>query len=180
MDIKILDSNDFLSFKRIRLFALKNDPMAFGSSYAEESQKTDSYFKNKIKQERNKFTIGFFESDHLVNIASFTQQNNLKEQHKGEITSVYCLNNYRNQGLTKKILTILLDKAFLIPELKILKIAVLSENEPAKKLYSSLGFKKYGREPYSLFDGEKYYDEDLMYIDYEAFIAQRNLISSIK
>lgn len=49
-----------------------------------------------------------------------------------------------------------------------------------KKLYSSLGFKKYGREPYSLFDGEKYYAEDLMYLNYEAFITQQNIITSVK
>lgn len=50
-----------------------------------------------------------------------------------------------------------------------------------QKSYTAvLVLKKYGREPYSLFDGEKYYAEDLMYLNYEAFITQQNIITSVK
>ncbi|MCW1928107.1 GNAT family N-acetyltransferase [Bhargavaea beijingensis] len=41
-------------------------------------------------------------------------------------------------------------------------MAVVSDNGPAKKLYTSLGFENYGTEPHALKVGGKYYDEDLM------------------
>ncbi len=85
MHITTLNLDDFESFREIRLLALKNDPMSFGSSYEEEVKKSDEYFKNRIKATDNKFMLGSFDCGRLINIASFTREIGLKEQHKGEL-----------------------------------------------------------------------------------------------
>ncbi|MDN6968827.1 GNAT family N-acetyltransferase [Oenococcus sp. UCMA 17063] len=43
-----------------------------------------------------------------------------------------------------------------------INLTVLSSNLRAKKLYESFGFKKYGIENDSLFNNQRYFDEDLM------------------
>nr|WP_305887630.1 GNAT family protein [Staphylococcus ureilyticus] len=45
---------------------------------------------------------------------------------------------------------------------KTIGLSVLTENQSAIKLYEKLGFQKYGTEPKALYDGKRYYDEDLM------------------
>ncbi len=57
----------------------------------------------------------------------------------------------------------------MLPDIRIIKLTVSSENKSAKDLYKALGFNKYGREPYSLFDGKNYHDEDLMYLDFSDY-----------
>ncbi|MDC2805880.1 GNAT family N-acetyltransferase [Leuconostoc suionicum] len=169
MQLKLLDTPDFLSYKMIRLEALKTDPISFGSTLEEEMIRTDEYFKNKVSMTPKHFVMGLYDLDKLVAVAVFTRETSLKESHKGEITSVYCMNEYRKQGLTTQLLIEVLKRAISLPDLKIIKLTVLSQNTSAQKLYTKLGFKTYGREPNSLYDGQQYYDEDLMFIDSSSF-----------
>lgn len=169
MYIKTLNTSDYLAYKAIRLEALTTDPLSFGSTYEQEVKRTDEYFKNKVTMTTKHFAMGLYDSDKLVIIAVFTRETYLKESHKGEITSVYCINKYRNHGLTTKLLIEVLKKAFNLPNLNIIKLTVLSQNKSAQKLYTKLGFQTYGREPKSLYDGQQYYNENLMFIDSSAF-----------
>lgn len=175
MQIRLLNTSDFLDYKRIRLEALKTDPLSFGSTLEEEMKRTGEYFKNKVTMTPQHFVMGLYDFDKLVSIAVFTRYNSLKESHKGEITSVYCMRHYRKQGLTTQLLIALLKKAFTFPDLKIIKLTVLRQNTSAQKLYTKLGFQTYGCEPKSLYDGQQYYDENLMFIDSSSFqVNQRN------
>lgn len=169
MQIRLLNTSDFLDYKSIRLEALKTDPLSFGSTLEEEMKRTDEYFKNKVTITTRHFVMGLYDSDKLVSVAVFTRDNSLKESHKGEITSVYCMSHYRKQGLTTQLLIEVLKKAFSLPDLKIIKLTVLSQNTSAQKLYTKLGFQTYGCEPKSLYDGQQYYDEDLMFTDSSSF-----------
>ena len=169
MHIKTLNTQDYLAYKTIRLEALITDPLSFGSTLEEETKRPNEYFKNKVTMTPQHFVMGLYDSDKLVSIAVFTRDNSLKESHKGEITSVYCMNHYRKQGLTTQLLIEVLKKAFSLPDLNIIKLTVLSQNTSAQKLYTNLGFKTYGCEPKSLYDGQQYYDEDLMFIDSSSF-----------
>ncbi|MFT9469531.1 GNAT family N-acetyltransferase [Leuconostoc pseudomesenteroides] len=169
MKCLILSEKDYLLYKEIRLKALQSDPIYFGSTYEEEAMKSDDYFKSKVKFSYKHFVMGFYDGTKLINVAVFKRQTELKEAHKGEITSIVCLKEYRNQGLTYSLLSLLIRKAFTIPSLKIIKLTCLAENNNAQNLYRKLGFRCYGEEPNSLFDGDKYYNENLWYLDYHSF-----------
>ncbi|HDJ1506856.1 TPA: GNAT family N-acetyltransferase, partial [Staphylococcus aureus] len=73
---------------------------------------------------------------------------------------------YRGTGIAKNVVEFILEKARNLEGLKIINLMVVSENLRAKAFYESFGFKKYGTEPKSLFDESKYYDEDLMYLEF--------------
>ncbi|MNC69114.1 hypothetical protein D3C87_2208900 [compost metagenome] len=46
-----------------------------------------------------------------------------------------------------------------------LNLTVVSDNEPARRLYTSVGFQVYGVERKALKTGGIYYDEDLMVLE---------------
>ncbi|MEU6754766.1 hypothetical protein ABZ914_51805 [Spirillospora sp. NPDC046719] len=43
-----------------------------------------------------------------------------------------------------------------------MRLSVVSNNTSGRKLYSNLGFEKYGVEINALKEGDEYFDEDLM------------------
>ena len=61
----------------------------------------------------------------------------------------------------------LLKQAKKCDGLEQIKLAVVSDNSSAKKLYRSLGFKTYGVEPNALKYNGKYFDEDLMVLIFD-------------
>jgi len=54
---------------------------------------------------------------------------------------------------------------FARQHVEILQLNVVSDNEPARRLYARLGFVEYGLEKDSLKQGGTYYDEILMALD---------------
>ena len=50
LQIKKLLPERWKEFKELRLFALQNDPLAFGSSYEEEINFPDDFWKNRLKR----------------------------------------------------------------------------------------------------------------------------------
>lgn len=60
----------------------------------------------------------------------------------------------------------LIERAKHLDGLEQIKLTVVSENHPAKKLYKSLGFEVYGIERNALKFNGQYYDEDLMVLSF--------------
>jgi RimJ/RimL family protein N-acetyltransferase len=75
---------------------------------------------------------------------------------------MFILPEKRGQDLGKSLLLELISKAKNCNGLEQLNLTVVSDNEPAKKLYKSIGFEVYGVEKNALKFNGKYFDEDLM------------------
>jgi ribosomal protein S18 acetylase RimI-like enzyme len=76
---------------------------------------------------------------------------------------MYIEPEFRGKGIGKSLLLSLIEKATSECEgLEQIHLTVVSNNEPAKRLYTSLGFEVYGVEPHALKFGGHYLDEDLM------------------
>src|SRR4051794_33551537 len=66
----------------------------------------------------------------------------------------------QGRGIGRALLRGLL--AHAANEVEQVHLVVVSDNEPARRLYESEGFSAYGREPHALKQGEGYLDEILM------------------
>lgn len=72
--------------------------------------------------------------------------------------------DFRSVGLGKALSEVVISQAVTeIPELKIIKLSVYSENIRAQKLYEKLGFKEFGRLPGGCYYRGRYIDEIEMY-----------------
>lgn len=90
----------------------------------------------------------------------------LKESHKGNVFGLYVAPEVRGTGIGKSLMIELLKRAKKCDGLEQIKLAVMSENSSAKKLYQSLGFKTYGVERNGLKYNGEYFDEDLMVLTF--------------
>lgn len=163
MEIKIIEKSDWFSYQKLRLTALKVAHESFGSTYEREIQFTKHQIIERISSNSNKFFMGVFDGKELVGMVSFHREVGQKDRHKGNIYGLFIHGDYQNKGLGKLLLSTLIDKVKKdYPDLEQISLSVVSNNTSGIKLYSNLGFEKYGVEINALKDGDKYFDENLM------------------
>jgi ribosomal protein S18 acetylase RimI-like enzyme len=71
----------------------------------------------------------------------------------------------RNRGVGRRLVEAVIEVARR-RGVELLQLAVVSDNEPARRLYARLGFVEYGIEKKSLKQGGRYTDEVLMVKDF--------------
>jgi RimJ/RimL family protein N-acetyltransferase len=161
MEIRILKPVDAEDYRRIRLEALHNSPESFATSYEEEKDQSVDKYKTRF-QSYESYTFGAFENDQLVGVITLVKERLLKLRHRANIAAMYVSPKKRGLGIGKALLIEAIKKANELEGIEQVYLAVVTTNEPAKNLYSSLGFKAYGAEKRGLKLGNTYLDEDLM------------------
>lgn len=160
MNIRLLSADDWMAFKTLRLEALLAHPEAFGSSYEEESDRSEDEWKAEFKRSD---VFGFFEGNNLVACAGFFVYSSLKMCHRGALFGMYIQPNQRKQGIADALVktVIMHAKKHVIQ----LHLTVVTSNHAAVKLYEKNGFRIYGTEPRSLKVGDDFHDEHLMILE---------------
>jgi len=155
--IRRLEPGDAALYREIRLGALQRNPEAFGSTFERENGQPLSWFEAAITRAD---IFGGFLDGRLMGIAGFAAQEGTKHAHKGLLWGMYVRGAARKSGLGKKLVAAVLDQAR--GRVEMVQLAVVSENEAARRLYAAMGFVEYGHEKRALKQGGRYYDEVLM------------------
>jgi ribosomal protein S18 acetylase RimI-like enzyme len=151
---------DAESFRELRLEGLRLDPEAFGSTYEFENDQPLERYTGWLT---NSTVFGARQNSHLIGTASFTQLTGQKDSHKGLLRAMYVRPAARRSGAGRQLVQAIIDHAR--PKVEQLQLSVVSTNQPALRLYQSLGFQQYGLEPRALKHNGLYSDEILMFLD---------------
>ena len=95
-----------------------------------------------------------------LGIAGFFNQQGRKEAHKGVLWGMYVRSRARKAGIGRRLAETVVDHARR--QVELIQLTVVSGNEPARRLYASLGFTEYGVEKNALKHDGRYWDEVLM------------------
>ena len=90
------------------------------------------------------FTLGAIMHDSLIGVVSFKREgfNGEKLRHKGLLFRLYVEKDYRKQGIGKKLIYALIDRARKIKGIEQINLTVIANNEHAKKMYEKIKGKK--------------------------------------
>ncbi|WP_223703582.1 GNAT family N-acetyltransferase [Sutcliffiella deserti] len=162
--IKLLTPDDAANYRKLRLEALNNSPEAFSSSYEEEKEYPLETFKNRMNFQHI-FTFGAFDEKRLIGTVTLICETKAKIKHRAHIVAMYVGAEHRKSGIGRALMKEAIGKAKGLGEIEQLHLSVMATNEPAKKLYQSLGFTTYGVDKKGLKIEGTYYDEELMVLE---------------
>jgi ribosomal protein S18 acetylase RimI-like enzyme len=158
-----LDQSEGHLYREIRLEALRANPEAFGSTFEAESVRPLEHFSERVARCP---IFGAFCGAEIFGMAGFLGREGAKDAHKGYLWGMYVRPDARKAGVGRKLAEAVIHYAR--ERVEILQLDVVSENEAARRLYTSLGFVEYGIERKALKQGGRYYDEVLMAKDLSA------------
>jgi ribosomal protein S18 acetylase RimI-like enzyme len=164
--VRQLTSSDAVSFRELRLEGLRLNPEAFGSTYEFEKDQPLERYTGWLT---NSTVLGAFQNSQLIGTASFTQVTGLKDSHKGLLRAMYVRPTHRRSGAGRQLVQAVIETAR--QRVEQLQLSVVSTNQPAFRLYQSVGFRQYGLEKNALKHNGLYSDEILMSLDLTSSIS---------
>jgi len=160
IQIRQLTPADAESFRELRLEGLRLNPEAFGSTYEFEREEPLTRYTGWLT---NSAVFGAYRNSELIGTASFTISSGLKESHKGLLRAMYVRPAARRMGAGRLLVQAVIATAR--QKVEQVQLAVVSDNQPAIRLYQTLGFRPYGLEKNALKHNNQYSDEVLMSLD---------------
>ena len=163
MEVRILTESDAPAYREQRLRALKEDPEAFGDSYAQSVQRPTEWFAERIRSKANgSFTLGAFEQDRLMGTVGFARALGDKFSHKGDIWGMYVTLEFRGRGIGRALMIEAITRARSIAGLEHISLGVMTTQTIARQLYTSLGFVPWGTETNAVRVNDRFIDEEFM------------------
>ncbi|CCE05621.1 GCN5-related N-acetyltransferase [Bradyrhizobium sp. STM 3843] len=159
--IRRLRADDAAAFKAIRLEALKANPELIGSTFELEDSLDVTLFAGRLEDTH---VLGAFQHGALVGTVGFAIQQGPKNVHKGRLFGMYVRPGARQLGIARLLVNALLDVAR--GQVELIQLTVVSDNQAARRLYESVGFLEFGREPKASKYGDRYFDESHMALDF--------------
>lgn len=162
--------SDVDSFRELRLEALKNHPTAFGADYEESAARPNEHWQERLRVDKDHEALFFAEYEgQLIGMTGIFRGSSRKSQHDAAIWGVYVRPQWRRRHISEALIRSCLEWA-KEQGLSIVKLAVVTTNQPAIRCYERCGFIRYGTEPKALCHDSVYYDEYLMAIEIDSAI----------
>jgi ribosomal protein S18 acetylase RimI-like enzyme len=146
--LKTISPDDLAAFKIVRLAALRDTPLAFGSAYAKESLLSDAEWDRRVAQWQGDRSACYLAWDDEVPCgiaAGFFDKDDARKAH---LVSMWVAPSHCRQGVGRLLVTGVIDWA-RSHHAETLRLTVTSCNDAAMGFYEQLGFTRTGRtEPY--------------------------------
>jgi ribosomal protein S18 acetylase RimI-like enzyme len=144
--LRQLAKEDAASYRRVRLLGLQESAPAFGASYAQEEKMSLDDFARRLEPTPVHWLAGAFEDTELVGVIGFMRDGGDKSRHKGFIWGMYVIPTSRGRGVGRALFEEAPRRIDAIPGLRSVRLAVVTSNEVALRLYEKFGFVRYGEE----------------------------------
>lgn len=165
ISIITLNPDRWQEVKALRLAALQQDPIAFGSSYEEEVAYDDSLWierATKAFQRDGNITVYAEVDGNLVGMMGAFWSNRIKMGHVASIYGVYVAPSMRRKGVASQLMEVVLEYINDLPHIVKVMLTVNSEQTSAQRLYKKFGFTAIGVSHKDLKVGNQFYDEIYM------------------
>ena len=163
--IRVLNPEDAESLVALRLEVAAESELAMGCSFEEEAARPIERFRQQLGSSFCA-TFGAFAEGRLVGAASILRSELTSSGHKAVLWGVAVSPLLRRQSVGRRLVESCVHDA-LAGGVRRINLAVYVSGHAAIRLYESVGFGVYGREPEALYVNGSYYDALLMSLSTE-------------
>ena len=153
---------DVDQYRALRLFALRESPLAFGADYETSLNYLFEFWHERLQDDENSVTFIAEHEQTLIGMMGISRRPLPKTKHSAKIIGVYVHPDWRGLRIAESLIDACIGWA-RSKEAVIVKLSVNAENTSAIRCYQRCGFTIYGTEPRGTFYNGKYYDGYLMY-----------------
>jgi len=159
--IREANMTDLEQFRELRLFALKESPLAFGTDYETDRNRSPEYWQERLREDEYSVMFVAEHDQTLIGMTGITCRPLPKTKHSGKIIGVFVHPKWRGLRIAESLIDACIEWA-RSKEKVIIKLGVNAENTSAIRCYERCGFTIYGTDPMGTFYNGKYYDGYLM------------------
>lgn len=152
---------EWQEYKNLRLEALREDPLAFGASYAEALKRDDNHWQKRSHGPEGIILIARNNGKAIAMAGAYREEGE-KLSHIAYVWGVYVNAVYRGQGIGRKLLENLFKEIDKIGGIEKINLNVNTTQQSAVRLYEKLGFQIVGTLYKELKVDGKYFDEHVM------------------
>jgi RimJ/RimL family protein N-acetyltransferase len=161
MQIRRLGPADALSFRTLRLRALREHPDAFTSRWEDEAQQPAEAAAARLAGHA---FWGAWQGAELAGFVGLEREIRVKNRHKATVVAMYVAPEAGGKGVGGALIEALLAHARSL-ELGSLVLTVTEGNEAARRLYERAGFRSFGLEPDAIRVDGRSYAKNHMHLD---------------
>lgn len=148
MRISRLTASDALEYRELMLEAYEQASDAFTSTAEERSHEPISWWQQRIASpDRMSESFGALSGSSLVGAVALEYSAKPKTKHSALLIGMYIRHGHRGSGAGRELVNAAIEAARSRPEIRGIRLTVTEGNEPAIRLYQSVGFVTWGTEP---------------------------------
>src|SRR5215213_4333232 len=145
----------------MRLEALQSEPAAFSSSYEETLAWSDEDWQRRLGDARRMHLLARAQRQPIGIVGGYLGSDDGDES-VAQIFGMYVRSEHRGKGIGRLLLTSLIDRLSTLPQIATIRLGVTETQEPARRLYESVGFQVVGKAEDGILVGDRQYDELIM------------------
>ena len=162
--IREANVTDVDQYRELRLFALRESPLAFGQDYETSLNYSPETWQERLRDDDHSITFIAQKEKSLIGMTGILRRPLPKAKHSATIIGVFIHPDWRGLRIADSLIDTCIEWA-KSKGVVIVKLSVNAENTPAIRCYHRCGFTIHGTEPMSTFYDGRYYDGHLMHRD---------------
>jgi ribosomal protein S18 acetylase RimI-like enzyme len=161
ISVVVLGPRDWRDLRAIRLEALRSEPAAFSSSYGETLAWSDEDWRRRLTNDHRLHLVARVQNCPIGIVGGYLGSDE-GDDSVAVVFGMYVAREHRGRGIGRLLLTSLIDRLAAFPQITTIRLGVTETQDPARRLYESVGFQVIGKTEEGIVVNERRYDELVM------------------
>jgi ribosomal protein S18 acetylase RimI-like enzyme len=161
VSVAALGPQDWRDLRAIRLGALRSEPTAFSSSYEETLAWSDEVWRRRLANDHRLHLLARAGCRPIGIVGGYLGSDE-GDDSVAVVFGMYVTGEHRGKGIGRLLLTSLIDRLSAFPQITTIRLGVTETQEPARRLYESMGFSVVGKTEEGIVVDDRRYEELIM------------------
>ena len=161
ISVVVLGPRDWRDLRVIRLEVLRSEPTAFSSSYEESLAWSDEDSRRRLTNDHRLHLVARVQNCPIGIVGGYLGSDE-GDDSVAVVFGMYVTREHRGRDIGRLLLTSLIDRLSAFPQISTIRLGVTETQDPARKLYESMGFQIVGKTEEGIVLDDRQYDELIM------------------